>query len=493
MAADYLALQAGLQPRRLAAHDFVSGESWTYEEFDRDVQKCAAALRARGVRAGDRVAVLAKNRAALVMLHLACARLEAIYVPLNWRLSAPELLVLLEDAEPVLLLGDAQLAAAGMDGEDLEAFVAETNAFEPLQASPFNQNVTSLILYTSGTSGKPKGVMLSERNCWATAQNFSVLAALRDDSVVLCDAPMFHVIGLIGNIRPTFMRGGAILVSDGFVPARTLARLADPALRVTHYFCVPQMAAMLRAEPGFDPVKLRHLVGIFSGGAPHPADAIKAWTGRKIPLANGYGMTEAAGTVVCMPVDIALIEANIAASGLVPPEVEVKIVNDADEELPPGMPGEVLVRGQNVSAGYWRRPAETAAAFTPDGWYRSGDIGSLDENGILHLVDRKKDMFISGGENVYPAEIESALAGYEDIAECAVVGVADERWGEVGHLAVAPWPGRELRAAEIVAYLETRLARYKIPKHITIMESLPRNGAGKLVKAVLKKALLEAV
>jgi fatty-acyl-CoA synthase len=202
-------------------------------------------------------------------------------------------------------------------------------------------------------------------------------------------------------------------------------------------------------------------------------------------------MTEASGTVVCMPVDISLIEENLAASGLVPPEVEVKIVDDTEQEVAPGVAGEVLVRGSNVSSGYWRRPAETAAAFTPDGWYRSGDIGRLDENGFLHLVDRKKDMFISGGENVYPAEIESALAGYEDIAECAVVGVADERWGEVGHLAVAPWPGRALCEAEIIAYLEARLARYKIPKHITIMETLPRNGAGKLVKAVLKKALLE--
>jgi len=493
MAVDYLALQAGLQPLRLAAHDFVEQKSWTYQDFDRDVQKFAAALRARGVAAGDRVAVLAKNRVALVLLHLACARLQAIYVPLNWRLSAPELRLLLEDAEPALVLGDAQLASSGLEGVDLDAFATEAMDFAPPPALPYDQTVTSLILYTSGTSGKPKGVMLSERNCWATGQNFSVLASLRDDSVVLCDAPMFHVIGLIGNIRPTFMRGGAILVSDGFVPSRTLARLADPAWRVTHYFCVPQMAAMLRAEPGFDPAKLRNLVGIFSGGAPHPADAIKAWTRHKIPLANGYGMTEAAGTVVCMPVDISLIEDNLAASGLVPPEVEVKIVNDAGQALAPGTAGEVLVRGANVSAGYWRRPAETAAAFTEDGWYRSGDIGSLDENGFLHLVDRKKDMFISGGENVYPAEIEGALAGYEDIAECAVVGVEDERWGEVGHLVVAPWPGRVLREADILAYLEPRLARYKIPKHITIMETLPRNGAGKLVKAVLKKALLETV
>jgi fatty-acyl-CoA synthase len=493
MAVDYLVLQAGLQPDRLAAHDFATSQSWTYQEFDRATWQVAAALQARGITAGDRVAVLAKNRAALVMLHLACARLEAIYVPLNWRLSAAEFAPVLEDAEPALILGDAQLAVAGLQGVDLDAFMAEASTLAALAPAPYSQTVTSLILYTSGTSGKPKGVMLSERNCWATGTNFSVLAKLRDDSVVLCDAPMFHVIGLIGNVRPTLMRGGAILVSDGFVPARTLARLTDPAWRVTHYFCVPQMAAMLRADPAFNPATLRNLVGIFSGGAPHPADAIRAWTRHGIPLANGYGMTEAAGTVVCMPVDIAAIEANLAASGLVPPEVEVKIVDDADEDVASDVAGEVLVRGSNLSAGYWRRPAETAAAFTADGWYRSGDIGSLDEHGFLTLLDRKKDMFISGGENIYPAEIESALAGYDDIAECAVVGVADERWGEVGHLAVAPWPGRALSPQEIIAYLEVRLARYKIPKYITIMDSLPRNGAGKLVKATLKKALREMV
>jgi fatty-acyl-CoA synthase len=331
--------------------------------------------------------------------------------------------------------------------------------------------------------------MLSEKNIWATGQNFAVLARVESASRVLCDAPFFHVIGLVGNVRPTLMHGGAILVSDGFVPARTLARLADPELAVTHYFCVPQMAAMLRHDPAFDPDTLRNLTGIFSGGAPHAADAIRAWTEKKIPLANGYGMTEAAGTVCCMPVDIAEIEANIGASGLVPPDVQVRIVDDAGVDVEPGVPGEVLVRGANVSAGYWRRPEETAAAFA-GGWFRSGDIGSLDAAGYLSLVDRKKDMFISGGENVYPAEIEGALAAYPGLADCAAVGVADARWGEVGHLVVAPLPGYEIQPEDVTRYLEPRLARYKLPKYITIMRELPRNGAGKLVKARLREVLV---
>jgi fatty-acyl-CoA synthase len=305
-------------------------------------------------------------------------------------------------------------------------------------------------------------------------------------SAVLCEAPFFHVIGLVSNIRPALMHGGAILVSDGFVPSRTLARLADPALKITHYFCVPQMAAMLRHEPSFDPASLRHLTGIFSGGAPHPPDAIRAFTRHGIPLANGYGMTEAAGTVCCMPVELSEIEENIGASGLMPPHIQVRIVNDADEDVPPGTSGEILVRGSSLSAGYWRRPAETAAAFTADGWYRSGDIGSLDAQGYLSVVDRKKDMFISGGENVYPAEIESALADYPGLAECAVIGVPDERWGEVGHLFVVWRANFERTETALIEFLQTRLARYKVPKHVTVLDALPRNGAGKLVKARLR-------
>jgi fatty-acyl-CoA synthase len=335
--------------------------------------------------------------------------------------------------------------------------------------------------------------MLSEANLWATAVNFSVLARVGPDSAVLCDAPMFHVIGLVGNVRPTLMVGGTILVSDGFNPARTLRRLTDPALAVTHYFCVPQMAASLRHDPAFNPAALRHLTGIFSGGAPHAPDAIRAWTRNGIPLANGYGMTEAAGTVCCMPVDLAEIETNIGASGLLPPNVQVRIVDDEENDVPSGISGEILVRGANVSPGYWRRPAETAAAFTADHWYRSGDIGFLDDAGYLSVIDRKKDMFISGGENIYPAEIEAALADFPYLAECAVIGVEDERWGEVGHLYAVAMPGGQITAAALIEFLEDRLARYKIPKHVTLIEALPRNGAGKLVKAVLRANVARAI
>jgi fatty-acyl-CoA synthase len=485
---DFLQLQARLQPDRLAAVDLARERRWTYAAFERAVGQFAAALAARGVAAGDRVALLAKNRVETVLLHLACARLGAMLVPLNWRLAKGEIAALVEDATPCLVLGDALLAAFELAGADIDEFVLAAEALAALPAGDADDDAPSLILYTSGTSGRPKGVLLSERNIWRTGLNFSLLGRVTHESVVLCDSPMFHVIGLVTNIRPALMRGGAFLVSDGFVPARTLARLGDPALAVTHYFCVPQMAASLRADPGFDPAKLRGLTAIFSGGAPHAPDAIRAWLRDGILMADGFGMSEA-GTVSCMPLDAGLIAARAGAAGIVPPGLAVRIVDAQGAECTAGEVGEICLKGENVTNGYWRRPAETQAAFAADGWLRSGDLGRLDADGYLWLVDRKKDMFISGGENVYPAEIEGALAAYPGLADCAVVGVPDERWGEVGHLALVPAAGAQIDPDAVTAYLAARLARYKLPKYVTVMAALPRNGAGKLVKAQLRTAL----
>jgi fatty-acyl-CoA synthase len=486
--ADYLALQAQLQPEANAAHDLTTQEHWTYAAFDRAASQYAAVLRSHGIVRGNRVAALAKNRAELILLHFGCARIGAIYVPLNWRLTAAEIANLVDDANPSLVVGDAALANAKLDGVPLEELASAARGADPLPRESMDTDAPSLILYTSGTSGKPKGALLSERNIWQTAHNFSLLGRVTHDSAVLCDSPMFHVIGLITNIRPVLMRGGRFVVSDGFVAARTLERLGSPALGITHYFCVPQMAAMLRADPGFDANKLRGLTAIFTGGAPHAADAIRAWCQVGIPIVDGFGMSEA-GTVSCMPTDIASIESHAGSAGIIPPDVQARICDEHGKECRVGQAGELFIKGANVTSGYWQRPEATQEAFDQDGWFRTGDIARFDEDGFLWLVDRKKDMFISGGENVYPAEIEGALAGYAKIAECAVIGVADERWGEVGHLVAVPRHGAEIDFADVIAYLELRLARYKIPKRLSILNELPRNGAGKLMKANLAAIL----
>ncbi len=483
--ADHCRLHARLTPRKVFASDLAKDRSHTFEEFDQLIGQFGTALSARSVKPGDRVAVLSRNRVECVLTHLACAQLGAIYVPLNWRLSPAEVTGQVADAEPMLVMGDTSLAAAGLSGLNLDNFAIEAAAQPP---KDFNSDADrpSLILYTSGTSGKPKGALLSERNIEQTAINFSLLGRITHQSVFLCDAPMFHVLGLITNIRPALMRGGSIVISDGFNPARTLDRLSDQRLSISHYFCVPQMAAALRAEPGFAPNRLRHLTAIFTGGAPHPAANIRAWVNDGLVIVDGFGMSEA-GTVFGMPLDPELIAAHAGSAGLRGPGIRSRIVDSRERDCPVGEPGELLLKGENITCGYWRKPEETVAAFTDDGWFRTGDVVRADADGYHWIVDRRKDLFISGGENIYPAEIEAALAGHPHVAECAVVGVPDERWGEVGHLFVVTVAGSNPDTSELLAHIETRIARFKVPKHVSFIPELPRNGAGKVIKPELRR------
>lgn len=485
-------VQARLQPDALAVYEFATNRRWNYAEWNDAIARAAGLLVGHyGIKPGERIAALGRNCAEQALLHLACARIGAIFVPLNWRLAVPEQMRLLEDCDPALLVGDSEFLAplaAPLRQVELGALRGQIEQAVPLPPMPFDRSCPSLILYTSGTSGRPKGVLLSERNITQTAVNFGMLARVTHQSAMLAETPMFHVIGIITNLRPAFMRGGAVLVSEGFDPARTLARLSDPALNITHYFCVPQMAKMLRNTEGFDPTKLHNLTAIFSGGAPHPAADIRAWLQDGIPIADGFGMSEA-GTVSCMPIHIPLIDQKAGSAGLIPPAIQTRIVDAEGQGVSPGTAGELLLKGDNIFTGYWRAPEETARAFTEDGWFRTGDIARQDEDGFLFLVDRKKDMFISGGENVYPVEIEAALAALPGIREAAVVGVPDERWGEVGHLvAVVAENGPD--EAMIRAFLGTRLARYKIPKYISFLEALPRTGSGKIQKTILRANLL---
>jgi fatty-acyl-CoA synthase len=488
---DHVGFHARLSPERLAAADLTSGRRWTYADLDRAVGACAAVLRRRhGVRRGDRVASLARNCVEQVLLHLACARTGLIFVPLNWRLSVPEIAAVVDDAEPGVIFGDAELDRMGLAGAPLAELSAAIDAAEPLPTEAVDADAPSLMLFTSGTSGRPKGVLLSEANVEQTAINFGLFGRVTPGSVFLVDAPMFHVIGLVTSVRPALMFGGAFLTSDAFQPPRTLARMADPNLAVTHYFCVPQMAATLRADPAFDPSSLRGMTAIFTGGAPHAPEAIRAWLRDGIPVSDGFGMTEA-GTVFGMPLDPALIDAKAGSAGVAPPTVQTRIVDAEARDCPPGAAGELLLRGRGVFSAYWRRPEETAAAFTADGWFRTGDIARCDGEGFHWLVDRRKDMFISGGENVYPAEIENALVGFPGIAECAVIGVPDPQWGEVGICVLAPASVGEPVIEAVQAHLAARLARYKLPRRFVVLEALPRTGSGKVMKSELRRQLVE--
>ena len=485
---DFVSLHARGRADHPALVDAERGRAIGYAELDELVGRFAGWLESvHGIGVSDRVAVCGRNSLEQVMLQLACARIGAILVPLNWRLSPAERDAILADCAPrLVVMPDGEGAGIGA------CVAAGTVERESSRHAPVRRPAAaarpSLMLYTSGTSGRPKGVPLSEANLHATAVNFTILGHVTPESVFLVDTPLFHVIGMVTSIRPALLCGGTAIISSGFDPARTFARLADPRLRVSHYFCVPQMAELLRTAPDFDPARLGGLTAIFTGGAPNPASNIRAWLADGVVMADGYGMTEA-GTVLGMPPSSDVIAAHAGAAGLMPPTIEHRVMRDDGSECEAGEVGELLLRGPNLFAGYWERADETACAFTRDGFFRTGDLVRRDRDGFFFIVGRKKEMFISGGENVYPGEVEAVLAAHADVTEAAVFGVPDPQWGEVGHAAVVLRAGATADAAAIQAHCEQGLARYKLPRSIHIITALPRTGSGKVVKTALRELI----
>jgi fatty-acyl-CoA synthase len=487
-AADPVALHARGQPHRPACTDLATGRRWTYAELDADIQRGVAVLGALGIAPGQRVAALAHNGAGLLLLQQACARRGAIFVPVNWRLSPVEQRVILADCQPSLMVHDMVVDAVPDRCTllPMEDFAARLQAAAPVAPNAMPaMDAPSILLYTSGTSGRPKGVVVTEGNALATAMNFGVLGRVDHRSVFLCDAPMFHVMGLITSLRAPLLAGGAVLLSPGFDPIVTNARLADPALGVTHYFCVPQMARRLREAANFAPAQWTGLVALFTGGAPNPAQEVRWWLDRGVCMADGFGMTEA-GTVLGMPPEAGRIASKAGASGLPGPAMMLRLVDGDEREVGLGEPGEIWIAGPSVTPGYWNLPEETARAFTSDGWFRTGDIGQRDAEGFVTLMDRRKDMFISGGENVYPAEVEAVLTEHPAVADAAVLGVPDAQWGEVGRAFVV-LREKEPRHQDLVAHCAARLARYKIPKEFVFVDALPRTASGKLQKHLLRQ------
>lgn len=501
IAPDPVALHARGRPEKLALVDLATDRRWTYAALDRAIEQAVVALAGLGLAPGERIAVLAKNTADLVIAQQAAARMGAIFVPMNWRLAAAELAPILADCAPRLLVLDGTVAIEAPEdcrtisvAEFSEATKsatasATTEAGPGVARPPRSADDPCVILYTSGTSGVPKGVILTPATLFFTGVNFGVLGGVTPDSVFLAESPMFHVIGLVTSIWPPFLHGGTVLVSGGFDPAVTNGRLADPALGITHYFCVPQMAEALRYAEGFAPESWS-LTALFTGGAPNPPANIRWWVDQGVAMVDGFGMTEA-GTILGMPLDPDLIATHAGAVGHAGPATAVRIVDFRDQDVAEGEAGEILVKGPNVTPGYWNRPEERERAFTPDGWLRTGDIARRDADGYIAIVDRRKDMFISGGENVYPVEIEAALVEHPSVLEVAVIGIPDDRWGEVGCAFVVVKPGASPTPDDLRAHCEARLARYKVPREFRVEEELPRTGTGKVQKNRLREAARE--
>jgi len=463
----WLSDRARITPERVAI-DYLD-RTITYAELEELSKRFASMFAPRGLRRGDRVATLTGNSPEHVAIFFACAKSGLILTPLSWRLAAPELAYQLEDAEPALFLVEdeySDLAAA--TGHGSEPLVVPEPSNSLLLGSPRDHDPV-LLVYTSGTTGKPKGALLTHANCFWTNLGFDLASGVASDDVVLQLLPQFHCGGW--NVQPllAWWKGANVVLERAFDPLRCLQLIERK--RVTKLMGVPAIYLFLAEDPGFETTDLSSLRQAVVGGAPMPEALLERWQERGVEIVQGYGLTEAAPNVLCLPAEDAVRRRGWAGKPY--PYVEVDLSPE----------NELLVRGPNVFAGYWRNPDATAEALV-DGWLHTGDVADRDDEGNYRIVGRLKDMYISGGENVYPAEVESVLHEHAAVADAAVLGVPDARWGESGVAVVVL--RQEADEEELLAHCRARLASFKVPRSVRFVDELPRSGMGKVLKEQLR-------
>ncbi len=498
---DWPAMHRRFRPDAEALFDLGTGRRWTWAQLDDEALAWAARLQQAGVGAGDRVAVLAHNRGETFALAFAVAKLGAVLFPMNWRLAPAELRWQVGDCHPTLAVVDG--ANAGVDlgiptldmeagpGTDADALVG------PLPGSALS--APWMIMYTSGSTGRPKGALLTHSMLHWNAINTVLACDLDTDCATLTFTPLFHTGGMNCLSSPLFFRGGRVVLAPTLDPAQALQTIAAEA--ITHLMGVPTIYQMLADQPAFDQLDLGCVRDALCGGAPLALPLLERYQARGIPLRQGFGMTEVGPNCFSMPAERALKKmrgGNHPTEG--PPGscvglpihcIEMRLVDAHGADVPDGTPGELLMRGPVVCGGYHDNPEATAKSIV-DGWFHTGDVLSRDNEGYFHVRGRLKEMFISGGENVYPAEVEAALQLHPAVALAAVVGIPDERWGEVGRAFVETHPGHSVTADSLRAFLKGQVAKYKVPKVYDIVpaDALPRMGSGKLDKTALARTPL---
>ena len=482
---------AALAPERTALIDDAGGARWSYAALDGAAWGWARALVARGVGAGDRVALLAGTRAECVALFHACLRVGAALVPLNWRLSPAELSRVLADACPRLCVVEARFAPlaeralardeapAGVAVAPLEGVDPDRAPARPPTLERGDADTATMLLYTSGSTGTPKGVVLPRRQLLYNAVATLTGWRLGPDEVVPVSTPLFHTGGWHVFLTPVLHAGGTVVLIDGFDATRFLRALAEHACTLA--FGVPTQFTMLAGEPRWG-ARLPALRRLVSGGAPCPPALRTAVREAGYGFHEGYGLTECGPN--CFATSDAAAVAHPGTVGWPAPFVATRLVDEAGRDVRDGEPGELLLRAPQMFAGYFRAPERTAEAMTADGWLRTGDLAARDASGLFRICGRRKEMYISGGENVFPGEVEAVLADCPGVAEVAVLGVPDARWGEVGCAFVVA-RGAGVDAAAVVAHARGALAGYKVPKLVVVLDALPRLGSGKVDRRAL--------
>ena len=480
-----------------------AGDSWTWSQWSDRIGRTAGALRASGIGAGDRIAYFDRNHPACVELTLAAASLGAATAVVNFRLAADEIAYILADCGAKLVVVGAELVPVleavradlpavervviiGGANDQYEAWLASAPSVEPDPA--VRPDDTCLLLYTSGTTGFPKGAMLTHRGLCAHSAAVAAGWRLDENSVNLVAMPLFHV-GGSSYVQVGISQGVPTIMTREADGPSLMAALAGGA---SHAFLVPAVVAgILQAgEPAVSAFSSLAVLGYGASPMPLPVLRAAAAAWPATDLLQVYGMTEACGVVTTLDADAhrdAAHPERLASAGTPIDGVELRVVDPVTgQDCAVGETGEVWVRTGQVMAGYWNKPEATAAALTPDGWLRSGDLGMLDEDGFLFIVDRLKDMIITGGENVYSPEVERVIAEFPGLAEVAVIGIPDDRWGEAIMAYVAPVPGVVLDPDAVIAFTRERLAHFKCPTRVEVIDLLPRNGTGKILKRDLR-------
>ncbi|MEM5492834.1 AMP-binding protein [Hoeflea sp. AS16] len=487
---DMAAKRAEISPDATAFIDAGSGREWLFSEINTAANAVAAGLGQAGLQRGDRLAILCLNRVEFFITLFACQKTGIILCPLNWRQPAPELVETLEPVGARALIHDAAQAglaaevaqACGIPRFGLETDIAawiETEATVP--AAEIAPDQPWYLLFTSGTTGRPKAVIQTAQMAWANAVNISQATRMTADDRSVNFLPLFHTAGINLYTLPLFLMGGCSTVLPKFEPGQIFDLLKHGKL--TQFFGVPAIYQAFSLLPDVGEIDWG-AVRCGCGGAPLPEPLIRLFARLGAKVLNGFGMTETGPTVFLMDPENA--ERKIGSVGRAQMLTDIRLDGVAAGKTGAG---EIQLRGPNITPGYYQNEKATREAFTDDGWLRTGDVGRRDEDGYIFIVDRIKDMYISGGENVYPAEVERVLNEHADVLEAAVISMPDEKWGEVGAAFIIARPGASLDPVELRSWSRERLAAYKVPVRITLVEDFPRTAAGKVRKPELRTLL----
>lgn len=502
---DILGERARLSPDRTALIYLPTQQSFTYRELNERALRCARSWTEQlRLSKGDRVGILAKNRVEFLDAFFAAGKTGIILVPLNTRLTPAELTIIIQDSGMKALLYDGDLRATieqlksqtslehwialdqPVSSLDLRysSLLAEVESASSISA-PCDPEDIYCLLYTSGTTGKPKGVMIPHRMVTWNSYNTATCWQLREDDVSPVFTPLYHAGGLAAFLVPIFIAGGTIVLHREFNLPEVCASIE--LHQCTVLLGVPTIFKMLLESPEFARTDLTHIRWFISGGAPLPVELIELYRARGVVLKQGYGLTEVGVNCFSMTTEEALREPGSIGKPMM--FTEAQLLADDGRVVPPNEVGELCLRGPHVCKGYWNNPDATAAALDNDGWFHTGDMARCDHEGFFYIVGRSKDMFISGGVNVYPAEIEGELLRCPLVQDAAVIGIPDPKWGEVGVAFVVLADPAGCSAEALTDFLAARLAKYKLPREFIFVDDLPRTAYGKVVKADLRESL----